>query len=147
MASKKQRDIHPLDRIIGANIKKVRTTRGMSMEALGGGCAEPITFQQIQKYESGINRASGSRLAEFAYLLKCDVTVFYEGVMEHLFKGAGAIEIQPVEIDRKDAAHIRELRALPDEAQDAVREMVSGIAKHLANHFKDKGGRRARAAL
>ena len=47
----------------------------MSMaEAVG------LTFQQIQKYERGMNRVSASKLYEIAGFLKTPVSYFYEGL-------------------------------------------------------------------
>jgi transcriptional regulator with XRE-family HTH domain len=39
-----------------------------------------LTFQQVQKYESGINRMSASRLEQAAHILKVPVTFFFDGV-------------------------------------------------------------------
>jgi transcriptional regulator with XRE-family HTH domain len=49
-----------VDRAIGARIKKARELAGLSQEALGKGLG--ITFQQIQKYETGKNRVAASTL-------------------------------------------------------------------------------------
>jgi len=56
------------DAFIGARIRSRRLDRNLSQTEL----AEPlgITFQQIQKYENGVNRVSGSRLIDIARLLK-----------------------------------------------------------------------------
>jgi len=49
-----------LDAEIGAAIRSVRTIKGMSQTALGDVLG--VTFQQLQKFESGINRLSASQL-------------------------------------------------------------------------------------
>ena len=54
------------DAKIGANLKRMRLLCGMSQEALGYQLG--LTFQQIQKYEKGINRISGARLTQIARL-------------------------------------------------------------------------------
>jgi len=51
---------------------------GMSQEKLGEACG--ITFQQIQKYEKGMNRMGASRLHQIARFLQVPVEFFYEGV-------------------------------------------------------------------
>jgi transcriptional regulator with XRE-family HTH domain len=53
----------PIDVHVGANIRIFRLAKGFSQTALGD--AVGVTFQQIQKYESGANRVSSSRLANF----------------------------------------------------------------------------------
>lgn len=59
------------DARIGKRIRAARLARGFSQEKL----AEPLnlTFQQVQKYENGINRVSGSRLVVIASMLGVSV--------------------------------------------------------------------------
>jgi len=57
----------PEDIAIGARIRRRRMMIGMSQEKLGE--ALGITFQQIQKYEKGTNRISGSRILQVATVL------------------------------------------------------------------------------
>jgi len=54
-----------------------RMAIGMSQEKLGEACG--ITFQQIQKYEKGMNRMGASRLHQIARILQVPVEFFYEG--------------------------------------------------------------------
>ena len=54
-----------------------RMASGMSQEKLGDACG--ITFQQIQKYEKGMNRMGASRLHQIARILQVPVEFFYEG--------------------------------------------------------------------
>lgn len=49
-----------IDKVIGENIFNRRISLGISQEKLAGRIG--ITFQQIQKYEKGIDRTSSSRL-------------------------------------------------------------------------------------
>lgn len=49
---------------LGAVLKKVRTERGVSMEKLGTELG--VTFQQIQKYETGKNRMTVRTLCEIS---------------------------------------------------------------------------------
>lgn len=60
----------PEDTIIGATVREIRTSKGISQEALAG--AIGVTFQQVQKYESGRNRIAATRLLQIASAL--DVT-------------------------------------------------------------------------
>lgn len=67
----------PLDAIVGAQIKKARSLHDVSQEKL----AEKldITFQQIQKYESGTNRVSSSSLFAISRYLDAPLEYFFEG--------------------------------------------------------------------
>jgi transcriptional regulator with XRE-family HTH domain len=59
----------PIDIEIGRRIRIHRETAGLSQTDLGN--LTGVTFQQIQKYEKGSNRCSGSRLVRIATALKC----------------------------------------------------------------------------
>ncbi len=56
-----------LDRQIGERIRKARKARRMTQADLGG--AIGVTFQQVQKYEAGVNRVSSSSLVLIAQAL------------------------------------------------------------------------------
>jgi transcriptional regulator with XRE-family HTH domain len=60
---------------IGRKIRTLRLERGLSQSRLAGGIG--LSFQQLQKYESGANRVSAGRLQKIADLLGVPVTVFY----------------------------------------------------------------------
>jgi transcriptional regulator with XRE-family HTH domain len=74
MPRKKQ---HEIDAYIGARVRLRRLMLEMSQEMLGHKLG--LTFQQVQKYERGINRISASRLFELATALKVPVSYFYDG--------------------------------------------------------------------
>ncbi len=69
----KTKSPHPIDVHVGARVKLRRTLLGMSQDKLGE--ALGLTFQQIQKYEKGINRIGASRVFEIARIL--DVPIQY----------------------------------------------------------------------
>ena len=50
----------------------------MSQEVFAAELGE--TFQQVQKYEKGVNRVSASRLQQAAYILQVPVQFFFEGL-------------------------------------------------------------------
>ena len=56
--------VHPVDRLVGNNVRMLRTLRGISQSSLGEQVG--VTFQQIQKYEKGVNRVSASMLFDIA---------------------------------------------------------------------------------
>ena len=71
--------IHPVDIIVGRNIRLVRSLRDVTQTELGERIG--VTFQQVQKYEKGANRVSASKLFEIAQVLETDVKRFFiEGV-------------------------------------------------------------------
>jgi len=69
-----------VDAQIGSRIRVMRTLLGMSQEKLGQ--LVGLTFQQIQKYEKGLNRISAGRLLEVARVLGVPINSFYDGLLE-----------------------------------------------------------------
>ena len=69
---------HPIDVHVGRRLRARRRLLGLTQEALAS--AVDIKFQQIQKYESGSNRISASRLWSLAKALEVPVSYFFEGM-------------------------------------------------------------------
>lgn len=67
-----------LDRVIGLRVRQARNEINMSQDKLGQELG--ITFQQVQKYEKGVNRVSASCLALVAQILHKPITFFYDEV-------------------------------------------------------------------
>jgi transcriptional regulator with XRE-family HTH domain len=79
MAKSSDAEIHLVDATVGRRLRDRRTVMGLSQSALGD--AVGLTFQQVQKYERGINRVSASRLYEFAAILQVSVDYFFEPLL------------------------------------------------------------------
>ena len=69
---------HPIDVHVGRRLRQRRRLLGLTQEKLAQ--AVDIRFQQIQKYESGSNRISASRLWSLAKALDVSITYFFEGM-------------------------------------------------------------------
>jgi transcriptional regulator with XRE-family HTH domain len=67
---------NPIDVHVGSRVRFRRMLLGMSQEKLGERLG--LTFQQVQKYEKGINRIGASRLFDLAQVLGVPVQFFYE---------------------------------------------------------------------
>lgn len=78
-----------IDTHVGARIRLRRTLMGMSQERLGE--ALGLTFQQIQKYERGVNRVGASRLYDLARVLDVPISFFFDDMPEPLARGGGEI--------------------------------------------------------
>jgi transcriptional regulator with XRE-family HTH domain len=65
----------PLDEMIGRNIRLHRLRNRMSQSKLGKSIG--VTFQQVQKYEGGVNRVSGNRLIHIARVLATPIEAFF----------------------------------------------------------------------
>jgi transcriptional regulator with XRE-family HTH domain len=75
---------HPsdIDRVVGQRVRWRRRELKLTQEKLGD--LLDLTFQQVQKYEKGVNRISAGRLYEVASVLGVPVTYFYDGAEEYL---------------------------------------------------------------
>lgn len=71
---------HPVDIHVGQRIRQRRWAIGMTQQQLAE--AVGIKFQQIQKYETGMNRVSASRLWDIAQALRVSINFFFEDVSD-----------------------------------------------------------------
>jgi transcriptional regulator with XRE-family HTH domain len=73
MAGKKP---NPVDAHVGSRVRLRRMLLGISQERLGDSMG--LTFQQVQKYEKGVNRIGASRLFQISKILDVPVQFFFE---------------------------------------------------------------------
>ncbi|MFN7180988.1 helix-turn-helix domain-containing protein [Hyphomonas sp.] len=71
-----------IDRVVGQRIRWRRRELKLTQERLGE--ILDLTFQQVQKYEKGVNRVSAGRLYEIAGVLGVPISYFFEGAEEFL---------------------------------------------------------------
>jgi transcriptional regulator with XRE-family HTH domain len=77
-----KKQANPIDIQVGNRVRIRRMLIGMSQERLGDLLG--LTFQQVQKYEKGVNRIGAGRLFEVSRILNVPVDFFYEGVAAQL---------------------------------------------------------------
>jgi len=77
MAKPKTNSPNAVDMHVGSRMRMRRMMLGMSQQKLAE--AFGLTFQQVQKYEKGMNRMGSSRLQQAAHVLGVDVPFFFEG--------------------------------------------------------------------
>jgi transcriptional regulator with XRE-family HTH domain len=69
---------HPVDTHVGKRIRQRRWLVGKTQQQLAEHVG--IKFQQMQKYETGANRVSASRLWDIAASLEVEISYFFEGL-------------------------------------------------------------------
>ena len=79
----------PIDVHVGGRVRLRRTLMGMSQERLGE--ALGLTFQQVQKYERGVNRIGASRLFDLARVLDVPIGFFFDDMPDGVGGGAGGM--------------------------------------------------------
>lgn len=130
----------PIDVHVGARIRLRRTLLGMSQERLGESLG--LTFQQIQKYERGVNRVGASRLFDLSRVLDVPISFFFDDMPEPLAREYGGAAVrravgfaEPQESFDDDALHRREtlelVRAYYRIPDPAVRKRVFDLIKAM----------------
>ena len=77
----------PIDVHVGTRIRLRRTLLGMSQERLGESLG--LTFQQVQKYERGVNRVGASRLFDLSRVLDVPISFFFDDMPDSLSANFG----------------------------------------------------------
>lgn len=113
---------HPVDAHVGKRIRHRRWMLGMTQQQLADRVG--IKFQQIQKYETGMNRVSASRLYEIAGVLEVPVAFFFEGL-----EGGGPTPTAADYLGDKEALElVRAYYAIPE----AQRRRLFDLARVLS---------------
>jgi len=139
-----RRSRDPRDLEVAKRVRALRLQRGVSQTELGG--VLDVTFQQVQKYETGTNRISAGRLQQIAEVLDVPVTYFYAGTegngTEHNgIEGNGAADAMPAspppfegEFDLLQSTHaIRLVRAYSRITDRGVRLKLLKLAECIAS--------------
>ena len=88
--------VHVVDVHVGKRIRQRRWLTGMTQQKLAE--LVGIKFQQIQKYETGANRVSASRLWDIADALGVPVSFFFEGLKDEEVADGPAVDGLPADL-------------------------------------------------
>ena len=110
----------PVDVHVGGRVKARRTLIGMSQEELGEHVG--LTFQQIQKYEKGMNRIAASRLWQFSLILGQPISWFFEGIGERKRKRDDLVA------KRETLKFVRYFSACDPDVQKHLAAMINAVA-------------------
>lgn len=135
LAPSSPRKANQVDEFVGLRLKQRRQNLGLSQESLGRSLG--LTFQQIQKYEHGVNRIGAGRLFELAQLLGVPISYFYDGLQTsaageapHGFsEEQEALEMQVLMQNRDVQDLVRAFLAISD---PKVRRNLLEIARNLS---------------
>ncbi|NKB28707.1 MAG: helix-turn-helix domain-containing protein [Rhodobacteraceae bacterium] len=105
---------HPVDVHVGKRVRHRRWMIGMTQQQLAEGVG--IKFQQIQKYETGMNRVSASRLWDISEALDVPVAFFFEGLdgAEDSETSAAASAQGDMLVDKEALELVRSYYAIPE---------------------------------
>lgn len=116
---------HPVDAHVGKRIRHRRWMIGMTQQQLADKVG--IKFQQIQKYETGMNRVSASRLWDISDALGVPISFFFEGLDADV---AQAEEVEgDILADKEALMLVRSYYAIPE----AQRRRLFDLARVLSD--------------
>jgi transcriptional regulator with XRE-family HTH domain len=125
----------PMDVALGAAVRIRRRSLGISQEALAEQCG--VSFQQIQKYENGVNRVSFSRLMQIARALQCRVADLMDVLDAPDGQVAGDLDI----LTRMRTPWALELLSAYDQLSPATRNSLLALLRSLATDNSAGGAR------
>lgn len=117
---------HPVDVHVGKRIRHRRWMIGTTQQQLAEKVG--IKFQQIQKYETGMNRVSASRLWDIGHALGVDVSFFFEG-LDNATPAASGDMPSDVLSDKEALELLRSYYAIPE----AQRRRLFDLARVLSD--------------
>ncbi len=127
---------NPVDVHVGTRVRLRRTLLGMTQTGLGD--AIGLTFQQVQKYERGVNRIGSSRLFDLARVLEVPINFFFDEMPKDVaikFGGAskgmaeGAEEFDPDIVSKRETLEL--VRAYYKIESPLVRKRLFEMVKAL----------------
>ena len=114
---------HPVDVHVGKRIRHRRWLVGMTQQQLAERVG--IKFQQIQKYETGANRVSASRLWDIADTLDVQISFFFEGLETDADHKSGSDQVPGDLLGDKEALDlVRSYYAIPENQRRRLFELA-----------------------
>ena len=113
---------HPVDVHVGKRVRHRRWLVGMTQQQLAEKVG--IKFQQIQKYETGANRISASRLWDISEAMDVPVSFFFEGLEDGAQTGADAQVPADLLGDKEALDLIRSYYAIPENQRRRLFELA-----------------------
>lgn len=114
---------HPVDAHVGKRIRHRRWMIGMTQQQLADKVG--IKFQQIQKYETGMNRVSASRLWDIADTMGVTIAFFFEGLADGAQASPAGSDMMA---DKEAMELVRSYYAIPE----AQRRRLFDLARVLS---------------
>lgn len=115
---------HPVDVHVGKRVRHRRWMVGMTQQQLAEKVG--IKFQQIQKYETGMNRVSASRLWDMAEALEVPVSFFFDGIDDDAAAAGSETSAIPGDImaDKEALELVRSYYSIPENQRRRLFELA-----------------------
>lgn len=146
--NQKERTVAPaqlkeMDRAIGHQLRRYRQLRGLSQAGLGH--AIGVSFQQIQKYENGVNRITAARLVLLSRALGLEPQDVLAGLPKVTRSIAGPVPLEPLP-RASELETIRILRRLPAPVLSLIKKLARSFVEHQAAMAAGSAARDVRPA-
>ena len=115
-----------IDQHVGERIRSRRAELGLTQEQLAE--ALEVSYQQVQKYETGANRISAGRIFELARKLRVDVSYFFDGLPL-----AAPAEPAPMEHGGRQRSAIELVRKFAQIEDPQVRAAIAALVKAIVD--------------
>ena len=131
MTKPKTKRPNPLDVHVGSRLRMRRMMLGMSQVKLGE--AFGVTFQQVQKYEKGVNRMGSSRLQQAADILGVTVPFFFEGARGGTYQPDGSAP-SPAYVNEFVSSEdgLRLIKAFARIPRPVVRQRIVALVREIS---------------
>jgi len=131
MTKPKTKRPNPIDVHVGSRLRMRRMMLGMSQVKLGE--AFGVTFQQVQKYEKGVNRMGSSRLQQAADILGVTVPFFFEGATGGTYKPDGSAP-SPAYVNEFVSSEdgLKLIKAFARLPRPALRQRIVAVVREIA---------------
>ncbi len=131
--------LNPIDIHVGARVRLRRNLLGLTLQTLGK--AVGVTYQQLQKYEWGVNRIGASRLFNLSRVLDVPISFFFDdlspvvaGAGKRRARGFSEAPAAAIDFDVLSNRETVELiRAYYRVTDPKLRKRVLGLLKALGN--------------
>ena len=131
-----KKQANPVDMQVGNRVRLRRMLIGMSQEKLGEMLG--LTFQQVQKYEKGVNRIGAGRLYDVSRILGVPIDYFYEGISAPQGEGLAEDGAPPVMEFVSSGEGLQLSLAFMKIKDVKVRKRVLDLVKSLAEEETEK---------
>jgi transcriptional regulator with XRE-family HTH domain len=118
------------DSQVGTSIRAHRLIAGMSQNDLAQRLG--VSFQQVQKYEKGVNRVGAGRLPQIADVFGIPISALFR---DHAGSSAAPVKLVT------DNATVRLLTAFADITDQAIRRNLSELVERIANNARKRSRR------
>jgi transcriptional regulator with XRE-family HTH domain len=135
--SKKTAEDLAFNAVVGRNIKYLRRARKLNQTKVANHCK--VQFQQLQKYEKGINGCTAFRLHQLAKFFNVSMEVLADPKMITQHRGfTGQDDWLDKELTPQDAGYLKPQSDIGDYEEEKVRKIIKYLDKQIGDNGESK---------